>query len=388
MKTTQRFIAIFAIFVITSYFNPVKTHAQGGPVSFQVFYDNLSPYGQWIDMPAHGYVWIPNVGPGFAPYSTNGYWANTDMGWTWVSNYEWGWAPFHYGRWDRDYNLGWFWVPGYEWAPAWVAWRQSPGYYGWAPLRPGIEIGAVVGGTYNPEPQFWVFANERYMGDRYIYNYYAPREDNVVIINRSSYIRETYVDRGYGGTTYMYGPGRESVERSTNRPVERVVLVERNEPGHVVRGNEISIYRPHVENRPGIRPTQVEEIRNVRPERERQENYQRSHPEEHRMEEHRDMEHNDRRTEPEHINQPNEQRPQQNQRTEPQQNQQRTQPQQNQQMNQPQQNQQQQQNQQKNQTQPNNQRNKTNTKQQKTLPQPKNQKQNTQPNNNGSKQNH
>ena len=34
-------------------------------VSFQVFYDDLSPYGTWIENPSYGYVWIPDAGPGF-----------------------------------------------------------------------------------------------------------------------------------------------------------------------------------------------------------------------------------------------------------------------------------------------------------------------------------
>jgi len=28
-------------------------------VSFQVFYDELSPYGTWVDDPEYGYIWIP-----------------------------------------------------------------------------------------------------------------------------------------------------------------------------------------------------------------------------------------------------------------------------------------------------------------------------------------
>src|ERR1700749_3701227 len=68
------------------------------PQTNQVFYDELSPYGQWIDYPDYGYVWQPNVDADFRPYETNGYWAYSDYGWTWVSNYSWGWATFHYGR--------------------------------------------------------------------------------------------------------------------------------------------------------------------------------------------------------------------------------------------------------------------------------------------------
>ena len=68
----------------------------GGEVSYQTFYDELSPHGRWIDYPQYGYVWVPNAGPSFRPYSTNGHWVWTDgYQWMWVSNYSWGWAPFH-----------------------------------------------------------------------------------------------------------------------------------------------------------------------------------------------------------------------------------------------------------------------------------------------------
>src|SRR5436305_14078333 len=74
-------------------FHPLSIRAQ-------VFYDNLSPYGQWVEHPTHGYVWLPYAEAGFTPYSTNGHWVYTEYGWTWASNYDWGWALFHYGRWD------------------------------------------------------------------------------------------------------------------------------------------------------------------------------------------------------------------------------------------------------------------------------------------------
>jgi hypothetical protein len=90
MKTKKLFLLILIIFCIGTWVTPQKVSAQGGSVNFQVFYDNLSPYGTWVNNPEYGYVWIPNVAPGFSPYSTNGYWVFTDEGWTWVSNYPWG----------------------------------------------------------------------------------------------------------------------------------------------------------------------------------------------------------------------------------------------------------------------------------------------------------
>lgn len=70
--------------------NTEKASAQPGvSITFQTFYDELSPYGQWIDDPQYGYIWAPNVDRGFRPYYTNGYWVMTEYGNTWVSNYNW-----------------------------------------------------------------------------------------------------------------------------------------------------------------------------------------------------------------------------------------------------------------------------------------------------------
>src|SRR6516165_7140669 len=76
-------------------------------VSFQAFYDQLSPYGRWVNYPRYGYVWVPtDVAFGFRPYATAGHWVYTPEGWTWVSDYPWGWAAFHYGNWFYDNSYG------------------------------------------------------------------------------------------------------------------------------------------------------------------------------------------------------------------------------------------------------------------------------------------
>ncbi|HZE82813.1 MAG TPA: DUF6600 domain-containing protein, partial [Puia sp.] len=134
---------------------PPSQEEQDPEVSYQSFYDQLSPYGQWVDDPGYGYVWMPEVGPDFKPYATNGHWVYTDEGWTWASNYNWGWATFHYGRWFYQDGYGWMWQPGNEWAPAWVSWRNSSDYYGWAPLAPEVSLSISFGGGYNPPPHYW-----------------------------------------------------------------------------------------------------------------------------------------------------------------------------------------------------------------------------------------
>lgn len=135
MKSITKNIGI-ALSAITLFIliGTTQAKAQQANVSFQVFYDQLAPYGEWINDPDYGYIWLPDAGQDFQPYASNGRWVNTQYGNTWYSDYDWGWAPFHYGRWVRNNYYGWAWVPGYEWGPAWVSWRQGGGQYGWAPL--------------------------------------------------------------------------------------------------------------------------------------------------------------------------------------------------------------------------------------------------------------
>ena len=116
------------------------------------FYGSLAPYGSWIYVPVYGWCWQPAaviVNPAWQPYCNNGCWLWTNQGWYWNSYYSWGWAPFHYGRWCQYPGYGWLWCPGNAWGPAWVCWRNSPDYCGWAPLPPGAYFTAGVGWTYN-----------------------------------------------------------------------------------------------------------------------------------------------------------------------------------------------------------------------------------------------
>ncbi|RYE17338.1 MAG: hypothetical protein EOP51_24065, partial [Sphingobacteriales bacterium] len=206
-------ISLVALFMVLA--SPNKSSAQDEYVTDQVFYDELSPYGTWVSDPDYGNVWVPDVDQGFQPYATNGYWALTSYGNTWVSDYDWGWAPFHYGRWRFDNYYGWTWIPGYEWAPAWVTWRQGGGYFGWAPLSPGLSIDVSFGG-YNIPDNYWVFAPQAYITSPNIYDYYVPYNDRVTIINRTTYINNTYV---YNNRRYYSGPRSADIQRATGRPV-------------------------------------------------------------------------------------------------------------------------------------------------------------------------
>ncbi|HAH26210.1 MAG TPA: hypothetical protein DCL77_21010, partial [Prolixibacteraceae bacterium] len=251
MKPHYRIFALlFLIFLISSCAVQQQqpssyTQTPQGPVDFQVFYDGLSPYGQWVDNPSYGYVWIPDVNQDFAPYSTDGYWVNTEYGWTWVSNYNWGWAPFHYGRWDYDEYYGWFWVPDNEWGPSWVAWRSGNGYYGWAPMRPGMNINLNYKNDYG-DMNRWNFVRARDFGRTDINRYYIDRREYNTIIINSTPLNNTTVDRRRN-TTYVAGPPIDNVQRATGRRINSVTIQDSNRPGQQLNNKQLSIYRPQVE---------------------------------------------------------------------------------------------------------------------------------------------
>ncbi|MDP2039350.1 MAG: hypothetical protein Q8L04_18385, partial [Ignavibacteria bacterium] len=222
-KTNAKFLVkIFAMIItlnIMLAISPVQTLAQQADVSFQIFYDRLNPYGQWVEDPNHGYIWIPSAGSDFVPYLSNGYWLLTDYGWMWVSDYDWGWAPFHYGRWDYSNYYGWFWVPDSEWGPSWVTWRRSEGYYGWAPMRPGVSISITFSNYYDLPFDRWIFVRDRDIERRDISRNYIHRSNNRQMINNSTVINKTYYDEKRR-STYISGPERDDVQKITGKTIK------------------------------------------------------------------------------------------------------------------------------------------------------------------------
>lgn len=270
MRTFIRILTLATVMLAGLAAAPLQSSAQHVAVSFQVFYDDLGPYGHWIQHPTFGYVWLPIVEPDFVPYATRGHWVWTVYGWAWVSEYPWGWAPFHYGRWDYDDDYGWFWVPDVEWGPAWVVWSRCPGYYGWAPMRPGIAISIVIGGGWYPPHHWWTFCHDKYFGRRRIRNHYVPRSENGRIIGESRVIDRTIGNSGPNGrSTFMTGPDKDVVKQTTGRDIRQVDVQDNDKPGEAISGSRWSLYRPSVERsttaQPSPRPTRVESTKDFTP---------------------------------------------------------------------------------------------------------------------------
>ena len=157
------------------------TVAPGDPVeAVDVFYDQLSPYGVWVDEPDAGRVFIPDVAD-YVPY-TRGHWEYTNLGFVWVSTEPFGWATSHYGRWAFSRYFGrWYWLPDTEWGPAWVEWRETGTDFGWAPLAPEI----VVRAGWQPPIDSWHYCSAEHVLDVNLVRYYEPRE-RVVEIHREA----------------------------------------------------------------------------------------------------------------------------------------------------------------------------------------------------------
>jgi len=223
-------------------------------VSFGVFYDALSPHGEWITVGSGVYGWRPmGVAVGWRPY-TVGRWCWTDDGWYWLSDEPWGWASYHYGRWTYDDYYGWIWIPGYDWAPAWVEWRYGGDYVGWAPLSPyavfSISWGIHYRTRWNTPHHWWNFVDCGYIATPNVHRYVYRNNNNTRYIG---------VTRSGGSVRYnegrivTRGPEREYVERRGNVRVEpvRIREVEDRAVERVVRDDNrerIEVYRPRIES--------------------------------------------------------------------------------------------------------------------------------------------
>jgi hypothetical protein len=223
--------------------NITPSYTPEGPVDYPVFYNQLAPYGTWMNYTPYGYVWQPTVAVGFSPYLTNGYWFYSNYGWTWYSYYSWGWAPFHYGRWHFDIAFGWLWIPDTVWGPGWVAWRMGGGYCGWAPLGPNVTVNVIVTGGHTIGHDHWIFVREGDFTDHHVERHRVDRSSNSSLIERSDIIKTT---RGDKNSVYQPGPDREEWQRGSGQKVTPVEIQKSNKPGRFeINNNQLDMYRPY-----------------------------------------------------------------------------------------------------------------------------------------------
>ena len=213
-------------------------YQHGSEISFQVFYRELSPHGRWVYDRYYGQIWIPTrVGRNFHPFATNGHWVMTNQGNMWVSGYSWGWAPFHYGRWFWSDFYGWAWVPGYVWAPAWVVWRSGGGFYGWAPMPPGVHVNINI----MVPPRHWTFVPNRHVFHRNPSRHFSR---NTTIIHNTTIINNTYI---INNNQFFSGPSAQDFRRDTGRNANvRTIETTSNRSARStsVTNNSVRVYRP------------------------------------------------------------------------------------------------------------------------------------------------
>ena len=152
----------------------------------------LDGYGQWVQHPRWGEVWIPDQRPAdWQPYRL-GHWAYTDeWGWYWDSEEDFGWVTYHYGRWMFDSGLGWIWVPGTEWGPAWVDWRQGDDFVGWAPL----PLDEAIDEDYET-PDIYMFVRAGDLLAPRAYDVFLSPRERFAYYNRSFLVNRSVLLRG------------------------------------------------------------------------------------------------------------------------------------------------------------------------------------------------
>ena len=234
--------------------------AQDRPVDIDLFYAQLEPYGQWFEHPVWGTVWRPRVDRDWRPYA-QGMWVYTnEFGWYWEAEEPWGWAPFHYGRWLIDEDGSWIWIPDTEWGPAWVAWRSSDEYVGWAPLPPDAHWGPdgelLFDAAFYSAPRYhsvWCFVRPHQLILPGLHRYLVPRRHAYVAFSSSRPFRAHHKS---DGRFVNVGFDVRRFERMTGRPVVRMHIKAVNNPqaSNLPRvrahGGEISVYKPSFVERP------------------------------------------------------------------------------------------------------------------------------------------
>jgi hypothetical protein len=234
---------------------------------YQMFYEGLASYGQWMETAEYGYVWQPaSPAPGWRPY-TVGRWADSDQGWTWISDEPYGWATYHYGRWALLERQGWIWVPGDTWAPAWVSWRNNADLVGWSPLPPetvyadDIDYGPGVDDDYGISPDAYTFMPVQYF-DGPVYEHYYPIAENRSCFSLTIGITRIAIR---SGNVHCDGPERLWVNGRLSRPMTRYRLDrdygydDRHDYRPRFDNDRLSCYSPRVRTswNEGLRPSRL-----------------------------------------------------------------------------------------------------------------------------------
>lgn len=247
-------------------------------MAYNYFHSALSPYGNWIEVPDYGWCWQPTVAvvnSAWRPYCDGGRWVWTDCGWYWQSDYSWGWAPFHYGRWHLGPACGWVWMPDNVWGPAWVTWRYSDAYCGWAPLPPRCYYNAGFGFTFGGSHvgigfgfglgyDCYTFVPLNRFCDRTPWHHTVPRSGIVRVYNNSTVINN-YITGNNNNVIVNVGPGTRGIAAASRTEIRKVALRDVNpSPGTPIKadrldrdGAALAVYRPKLPEQATQPPAEI-----------------------------------------------------------------------------------------------------------------------------------
>jgi hypothetical protein len=267
-------------------------------VDYKTFYDDLKPYGTWIQVNLSDsggvlsskpdekelseilrtmlgikeakadvdvswgafYIWKPSPslavsiaagdpGPGmYVPY-TNGQWVYSDYGWYFRAATPYEEIVHHYGRWVFVPSEGWMWIPGSVWAPAWVEWEEDDDFIGWAPCEPTVYFEA----NYFPEPFYrdynFVVVERNHFLDPNIYNsshIYWEKEHRNEYRDMQRINGLVYRDKGL----FNRGPDVNRFSKDfpdKTKPVNINMVSNKNEVQY--KNNKYNVYTPKVSYR-------------------------------------------------------------------------------------------------------------------------------------------
>src|SRR5512136_954123 len=107
-RPSSQGLAITLTLALTLILAPGFTRTtQAAEEDVAMFYNELAPYGNWVDYPGYGQVWYPTkVEQDWRPY-VDGRWVPTDVGYIFETQEPWGWATYHYGNWMPTVEYSW-----------------------------------------------------------------------------------------------------------------------------------------------------------------------------------------------------------------------------------------------------------------------------------------
>ena len=242
---------------------PAPVYVASPPPDVSYFYNDLSPYGTWVQLDGVGWCWQPRVvvvNHVWRPYCDAGHWVFTDAGWFWQSDYSWGWAPFHYGRWYLDGHCGWVWTPDRVWGPAWVTWRYQGDDCGWAPLPPHADFDARLGWRFNGvhvaldfdfglRPDHFTFIAMRDFNDHDFAHHSLARTQVTQIYNHTTIINNYVVKNN---TVINQGIQVQRVSAATHTQFNKVAIRDTaawspaSPTSRVAGKTELAVYRPQL----------------------------------------------------------------------------------------------------------------------------------------------